>query len=195
MITLTKQWNLSHKVTQLTFLLIEHNILYVISFTTQHTDSYEIGLITSPKNQQFSGISANIYSYQNGYYSMFSNLYGEQRALNSAGALLNPKDIIPNRVPANTAMGQIHTEYLNNAQINVLRNKIQNNITDSDALNNIIKEGNSLNDAMKILVIVSDSMILMASLLIIKSIQLRLQIGINMLIQIQNQLMTIRQMQ
>ena len=46
-------------------------------------------------------------------------------------------------------MGQIHTEYLNNAQINVLRNKIQNNITDSDALNNIIKEGNSLNDAMK----------------------------------------------
>ena len=46
-------------------------------------------------------------------------------------------------------MGQIHTEYLNNAQINVLRNKIQNNITDSDALNNIIKEGNPLNDAMK----------------------------------------------
>lgn len=122
---------------------------YVISFTTQHTDSYEIGLITSPKNQQFSGISANIYSYQNGYYSMFSSLYGEQRALNPAGALLNPKDIIPNWVPANTAMGQIHTEYLNNAQINVLRNKIQNNITDSDALNNIIKEGNPLNDAMK----------------------------------------------
>lgn len=107
------------------------------------------GLITSPKNQQFSGISANIYSYQNGYYSMFSSLYGEQRALNPAGALLNPKDIIPNWVPANTAMGQIHTEYLNNAQINVLRNKIQNNITDSDALNNIIKEGNPLNDAMK----------------------------------------------
>ena len=78
---------------------------YVISFTTQHTDSYEIGLITSPKNQQFSGISANIYSYQNGYYSMFSSLYGEQRALNPAGALLNPKDIIPNWVPANTANG------------------------------------------------------------------------------------------
>lgn len=30
-----------------------------------------------------------------------------------------------------------------------MRNKIQNNITDSDALNNIIDEGNSLNDAMK----------------------------------------------
>lgn len=71
----------------------------------RNTDSYEIGLITSPKNQQFSGISANIYSYQNGYYSMFSSLYGEQRALNPAGALLNPKDIIPNWVPANTANG------------------------------------------------------------------------------------------
>lgn len=30
-----------------------------------------------------------------------------------------------------------------------MRNKILNNITDSDAVNNIIKEGNSLNDAMK----------------------------------------------
>ncbi|MBW0444177.1 LEA family epithelial adhesin, partial [Lactobacillus crispatus] len=128
---------------------------YVISFTTQHTDSHEVELATGWKNQQFSGISANIYSYQNaGYYNMFSRLYGEQRALTPADAAdpyapLDPKDIIPNWVPANEAMKNIHTEYLNNAQINVLRNKILNNITDHDAVTNIIKEGNSLNDAMK----------------------------------------------
>lgn len=122
---------------------------YVISFTTQHIDSYEVGLTTGPKNQQFSGIAANIYSYQNGYYNMFSSLYGEQRALNPAGAPLKAKDVVSDWDKANTAMAKIHTDYLNNAQINVLRNKIQNNITDSDALTKIINEGNSLNDAMK----------------------------------------------
>lgn len=157
---------------------------YVISFTTQHTDSHEVELFTGSKNQQFSGISANIYSYQNGYYNMFSRLYGEQRALNAAGVAVTPKDIISGWVDPNTIMAKMHTDYLNNAQFNVLRNKIQNNITDPDALNNIVSEGNSLNDAMKSLVIVSDSMILMAVLLSIKSIQLRLQIVINMLIQI-----------
>ncbi|WP_257796417.1 LEA family epithelial adhesin, partial [Lactobacillus johnsonii] len=69
---------------------------YVISFTTQHTDSHEIDLISGPKNQQFSGISANIYSYQNGYYNMFSRLYGEQRALNTKGDPLKAEKIIPN---------------------------------------------------------------------------------------------------
>ena len=37
---------------------------FVISFTTKHTDSHEVGLVAGSKNQQFSGISANIYSYQ-----------------------------------------------------------------------------------------------------------------------------------
>ena len=46
-------------------------------------------------------------------------------------------------------MDKIKQDYLNNAQISVLRNKILNNITDPAALNNIITEGNSLNDAMK----------------------------------------------
>ena len=122
---------------------------YVVSFTTQHTDSYEVNLDKGPKNQQFSGISANIYSWQNGYYSMMSSLYGEQRALDPAGAPKTPKDVISGWVDATRAMDQIEKDYLNNAQINVLRNKIQNNITDPDAVNNIIKEGNSLNDAMK----------------------------------------------
>ena len=122
---------------------------YVISFTTQHTDSHEIELISGPKNQQFSGISANIYSYQNSYYNMFSRLYGEQRALNSAGAVVKPNDVISGWVDATKAMDQIKKDYLNNAQIYALRYKIQNNVTDSNALNNIIKEGNSLNDAMK----------------------------------------------
>ncbi|MEN3955142.1 LEA family epithelial adhesin, partial [Ligilactobacillus salivarius] len=122
---------------------------YVISFTTQHTDSHEVELATGSGNQQFSGISANIYSFQDAYTNKMSSLYGEQRALDPAGVALNPKDIISGWVPANKAMGQIKQDYLNNAQINVLRNKIQNNITDPDAVNNIIKEGNSLNDAMK----------------------------------------------
>ncbi|WP_283113048.1 LEA family epithelial adhesin, partial [Lactobacillus gallinarum] len=68
---------------------------YVISFTTQHTDSHEIGLTTGSGNQQFSGISANIYSQQNfGYYNMMSSLYGEQRALNAKGVPLKAEDIV-----------------------------------------------------------------------------------------------------
>ena len=122
---------------------------YKISFTTQHTDSHELELTTGPKKQQFSGIAANIYSYQDKYYNMFSRLYGEQRALNAAGAVVKPNDVISGWVDANTAMAKIHTDYLNNAQIYALRYKIQNNVTDSNALNNIIEEGNSLNDAMK----------------------------------------------
>ncbi|TFE15363.1 LEA family epithelial adhesin, partial [Ligilactobacillus salivarius] len=122
---------------------------YKISFTTQHTDSYEVGLASGSKNQQFSGISANIYSYQNGGWNGFSRLYGEQRALNPAGVVKHANEVVSGWGPANTALGQIKQDYLNNAQINVLRNKILNNITDNDAVNNIIKEGNSLNDAMK----------------------------------------------
>ncbi|MBD5790476.1 LEA family epithelial adhesin, partial [Ligilactobacillus salivarius] len=125
---------------------------YVISFTTQHTDSHEVELTTGStgsKNQQFSGISANIYSFQNGYYSMMSSLYGEQRALDPAGALVEAKKIIPHWGDVKPYMDKIKQDYLNNAQINVLRNKILNNITDPAALNNIVSEGNSLNDAMK----------------------------------------------
>ncbi|WP_239879538.1 LEA family epithelial adhesin, partial [Limosilactobacillus reuteri] len=123
---------------------------YKISFTTQHTDSYEVGLAApGSKNQQFSGISANIYSYQNGGWNGFSRLYGEQRALNPAGVVKQANEVVSGWGPAKEALGQIKQDYLNNAQINVLWNKILNNITDSDAVNNIIKEGNSLNDAMK----------------------------------------------
>ncbi|WP_258874888.1 LEA family epithelial adhesin, partial [Lactobacillus crispatus] len=122
---------------------------YVISFTTQHTDSHETELSTGSKNQQFSGISANIYSYQNGTTNMFSRLYGEQRVLDSAGEVVKPNDVISGWVDATRAMAKINTDYLNNAQIYALRYKIQNNVTDSNALNNIIKEGNALNDAMK----------------------------------------------
>src|SRR5699024_7156080 len=104
---------------------------------------------TGSKNQQFSGISANIYSFQNNYYNMMSSLYGEQRALDPAGALVEAKKIIPHWGDVKPYMNKIKQDYLNNAQINVLRNKILNNITDPDAVNNIIKEGNSLNTAMK----------------------------------------------
>ncbi|MQB74561.1 hypothetical protein DN437_02645 [Lactobacillus reuteri] len=122
---------------------------YVISFTTQHTDSHEVGLTTGSGNQQFSGIAANIYSLQNAYYSMMSSLYGEQRALDPAGATVEAKKIIPHWGDVKPYMDKIKQDYLNNAQINVLRNKILNNITDPGALNNIVNEGNSLNNAMK----------------------------------------------
>ncbi|MGK4057968.1 LEA family epithelial adhesin, partial [Limosilactobacillus reuteri] len=122
---------------------------YVISFTTQHTDSHEVELSQGPKNQQFSGISANIYSWQNGTTNMFSRLYGEQRVLDSTGEVVKPNAVISGWVDATRAMDRINKDYLNNAQIYALRYKIQNNVTDSNALNNIIKEGNSLNDAMK----------------------------------------------
>ncbi|WP_161625721.1 LEA family epithelial adhesin [Lactobacillus crispatus] len=122
---------------------------YVISFTTQHTDSHEVELTTGSGNQQFSGISANIYSFQNSYYSMMSSLYGEQRALDPAGATVEAKKIIPHWGDVKPYMDKIKQDYLNNAQINVLRNKILNNITDPGALNNIVNEGNSLNGAMK----------------------------------------------
>ena len=122
---------------------------YKISFTTQHTDSHEVELTTGSKNQQFSGISANIYSFQQDYYNMMSSLYGEQRALDPAGVVKQANEVVSGWGPAKEAMGQIKQDYLNNAQINVLWNKILNNITDHDAVNNIISEGNSLNDAMK----------------------------------------------
>ncbi|WP_283578284.1 LEA family epithelial adhesin, partial [Limosilactobacillus reuteri] len=122
---------------------------YVISFTTQHTDSHEVELTTGSKNQQFSGIAANIYSFQNDYTSKMSSLYGEQRALDPAGAVVEAKNIIPHWGDVKPYMDKIKQDYLNNAQINVLRNKILNNITDPAALNNIVSEGNSLNDAMK----------------------------------------------
>ena len=69
---------------------------FVISFTTQHTDSHEMELSAGSKNQQFSGISANIYSKQNGTTNMFSRLYGEQRALDAKGNPLIAGNIIPN---------------------------------------------------------------------------------------------------
>ena len=122
---------------------------YVVSFTTQHTDSHEVELATGSKNQQFSGIAANIYSWQNAYTNKMSSLYGEQRALDPAGAPVEAKNIIPHWGDVKPYMDKIKQDYLNNAQINVLRNKILNNITDPEALNNIVSEGNSLNDAMK----------------------------------------------
>ncbi|MQB60061.1 protein with ysrik-signal peptide, partial [Lactobacillus reuteri] len=126
---------------------------YKISFTTQHTDSYEVGLTAGSKNQQFSGIAANIYSFQNKYYNMFSSLYGEQRALNPADAAhpapLNPKDIIPNWQIGEDALAKINKDYLNNAQINALSSEIHNNAADPDALAKIVDQGNALNDAMK----------------------------------------------
>ncbi|MDM8222406.1 LEA family epithelial adhesin, partial [Limosilactobacillus vaginalis] len=88
---------------------------YVISFTTQHTDSHEVGLATGSKNQQFSGISANIYSVQNGYWNMYSSLYGEQRALNAKDddKPLIAENIIPNWDDAKAANKAIDDALVN----------------------------------------------------------------------------------
>ncbi|MSE08151.1 LEA family epithelial adhesin, partial [Lactobacillus salivarius] len=122
---------------------------YTVSFVTQHTDSYQTQLPKGTKNQQFSGISANIYSYQNAYYNMYSYLKGEQRALTSSGALVQPKDVISNWQTGEDALAKIKQDYLNDEQINDLRNQIHNNVSDQEKLAQIVENGNNLNDAMK----------------------------------------------
>ena len=118
---------------------------YVISFITQHTDSHEVELIKSPTHQQFSGISANIYSYQNsGYYNMMSSLYGEQRALNAKGDPLEAKDIIPNWDEAKAANKAIDTALVNKkGEINTATN------IDQATKDNLIKEATDAADAAK----------------------------------------------
>uniref|UniRef100_UPI0024BBBFEB LEA family epithelial adhesin n=1 Tax=Limosilactobacillus vaginalis TaxID=1633 RepID=UPI0024BBBFEB len=74
---------------------------YVISFTTQHTDSHEVRLTTGPKNQQFSGIAANIYSIYSWQDDMFSRLYGEQRALDADGNPLTSEKLIAEKIIPN----------------------------------------------------------------------------------------------
>ena len=120
---------------------------YVISFTTQHTDSHEVELTTGStgsKNQQFSGISANIYSYQNGYYSMMSSLYGEQRALDPAGALVEAKDIIPHWDEIKAANKAIDDALVNKkGEINSATN------IDQATKDNLIKEATDAAGAAK----------------------------------------------
>ena len=117
---------------------------YVISFTTQHTDSHEVALSTGWKNQQFSGISANIYSYQNGYYSMMSSLYGEQRALDAKGNTVEAKDIIPNWDEAKAANQAIDTALVNKkGEINSATN------IDQATKDNLIKEATDAAGAAK----------------------------------------------
>ncbi|MDT9609450.1 LEA family epithelial adhesin [Lactobacillus crispatus] len=113
---------------------------YVISFITQHTDSHEVGLIKSPTGQQFSGISANIYSYQNlGYYNMMSSLYGEQKVLN-----VSAKDIIPNWDEAKAANQAIDTALVNKkGEINTATN------IDQATKDNLIKEATDAADVAK----------------------------------------------
>ena len=79
---------------------------FTISFDTQHTDSYQSELAKGPKDrpQQFSGIIANTYSYQNGYYNMYSISLGEQRSLKKVGAKYVPNE--PGDVVSNWKKGQ-----------------------------------------------------------------------------------------
>jgi LPXTG-motif cell wall-anchored protein len=118
---------------------------YVISFITQHTDSYEVGLIKSPTGQQFSGISANIYSYQNlGYTNMMSSLYGEQRALDAKGNPVEAKDIISNWEEAKAANKAIDDALVNKkGEINNATN------IDQATKDNLIKEATDAAGAAK----------------------------------------------
>ncbi|WP_283581289.1 LEA family epithelial adhesin, partial [Limosilactobacillus reuteri] len=117
---------------------------YVISFTTQHTDSHEVQLSTGWKNRQFSGISANIYSYQDGYWNMFSRLYGEQRALDPAGAPVEAKKIIPNWNDAKAANKAIDDALVNKkGEINTATN------IDQATKDNLIKKATDAAGAAK----------------------------------------------
>ncbi|MGK4107295.1 LEA family epithelial adhesin, partial [Limosilactobacillus vaginalis] len=117
---------------------------FVISFTTQHTDSHEVDLVSGSKNQQFSGISANIYSYQDGGWNEFSSLYGEQRALNAKGKPLKAKDIIPNWDAAKAANKAIDTALVNKkGEINTATN------IDQATKDNLIKEATDAADVAK----------------------------------------------
>ena len=117
---------------------------YVISFTTQHTDSHEIDLTSGPKNQQFSGISANIYSYQNGFYNMFSRLYGEQRALDADGNPLEAEKIILNWDEAKAANKAIDDALVKKkGEINTATN------IDQGTKDSLIKDATDAADAAK----------------------------------------------
>ncbi|WP_283595165.1 LEA family epithelial adhesin, partial [Limosilactobacillus galli] len=124
---------------------------YVISFTTQHTDSHEVRLATptDSKKQQFSGIAANIYSFQNmslfkAHYKMYSSLYGEQRALNAKGDPVEAKDIIPNWDDAKAANKAIDDALVNKkGEINSATN------IDQATKDNLIKDATAAADAAK----------------------------------------------
>ena len=129
---------------------------FTISFDTQHTDSYQSELAKGPKDrpQQFSGIIANTYSYQNSYYNMYSISLGEQRSLKKVGKKYvptEPGDVVSNWKKGQEALAKINQKYLNKAQIDTLSNAIHSNIDDEDTVDQIITIGNKLNDAMKAL--------------------------------------------
>ena len=129
---------------------------FTISFDTQHTDSYQSELAKGPKDrpQQFSGIIANTYSYQDAYYNMYSISLGEQRSLKKVGAKYvpnEPGDVVSNWKKGQEALAKINQKYLNKAQIDTLSNAIHSNIDDEDTVDQIITIGNKLNDAMKAL--------------------------------------------
>ena len=127
---------------------------FTISFVAQHTDSYQSDLAKGPNGQQFSGIIANTYSYQNSYYNMYSISLGEQRSLKKVGRSYvetQPGDKIPNWQKGEDALARINKEYLNDEQINNLKNKIHKNIENSELIEQIVTTGNDLNDSMKAL--------------------------------------------
>ncbi len=130
------------------------NSSYTISFVTQHTDSYQGDLPLGPNGQQFSGILANTYSYQNAYYNMYSMSLGEQRSLklvDSKYQPTTPEDVVSNWEKGKEALAKINQEYLNKSQIDVLENAIHSNIDNDNVIEQIITTGNDLNNAMKTL--------------------------------------------
>ena len=127
---------------------------FTISFVAQHTDSYQSDLAKGPNGQQFSGIIANTFSFQNGFYNMYSSSLGEQRSLKKVGAEYvptQPEDVVSNWKKGQEALAKINQDYLNKSQIDTLSNAIHSNIDDEDTVDQIITIGNNLNDAMKAL--------------------------------------------
>ena len=127
---------------------------FTISFVAQHTDSYQSDLAKGPNGQQFSGIIANTFSFQNGFYNMYSSSLGEQRSLKKVGAKYvptQPEDVVSNWRKGQEALAKINQDYLNKSQIDTLSNAIHSNIDDEDTVDQIVTIGNNLNNAMKAL--------------------------------------------
>ena len=125
---------------------------FTISFVAQHTDSYQSDLAKGPNGQQFSGIIANTFSFQNDFYNMYSSSLGEQRSLKKVGAEYvptQPEDVVSNWEKGKEALAKIKQDYLNKSQIDTLSNAIHSNIDDEDTVDKIVTIGNNLNDAMK----------------------------------------------
>ncbi|MBP2058865.1 LPXTG-motif cell wall-anchored protein [Lactobacillus colini] len=124
---------------------------YTVEFDTQHNDNTEANLQKGSLGQQFSGVAATVYSYQNAHNNKFTRALGEQRTLNKKAGVFTPatpEEVIDNWKRLDDTLDQLNKDHLNDNQLNNIRQAVHNSDGTTDTLNNIVKAGNELNDAM-----------------------------------------------